>query len=247
MPSSNKYQVDSQNIAATVMRYEENYKLPSKIATVIKTFLYLVSNLFFIIVFVINFEILRDVIEYNIPQLPLEFFHAFYQNGLILGTTIIIWLTISFQGDYARGRFPSLVTLTGIFYNDVVCILFSVLVYYLDVRNIYFAYQIVLVIPIITIFLSSTFILDDCIELLSGKFVIFKDKPGKNKKRKGPKGELQPTDQPEPTEFVDLTPNIEEHNIIAANAALLAIPELNTKGHHGKAKSGKKDNTNEAK
>lgn len=199
----------SANIGTDANVRDTKLSSPPFLSFVVAT--YFLSNLIFLLTFFVNFPVVRDAIPWdNIEDILLSI-RENYVFAMIAAASVLLIDTVVIYSNFVKRRFPSLLSFSSTVYNDIMCILFGVIVYINDIRNIYFSMQITLLIPIITILLSSVFILDDYHDLRTGRY---NTPPEKRKK-----GELQIADVP----AMNRTSSAE---IAAANAAKLAIPNL---------------------
>ncbi len=191
---------------------------------------YFLSNLIFLLTFLVNFPVVRDAIPWeNVEDLLLSV-RENYVFATIAAAAVLLIDTIVIYSNFVKRKFPSLLSFSSLIYNDIMCIVFAVIVYINDIRNIYFSMQITLLIPIITIILSSVFIIDDYHDLRTGKY----STPVEKRK----KGELQIADVP----AMNRTSSAE---IAAANAAKLAIPNLSAKAEEPETVEEKPEETPE--
>lgn len=202
----------SANIETDANARDTKLSSPPFLSFVVAT--YFLSNLIFLLTFFVNFPVVRDAIPWDNIEDVLLSIRENYVFAMIAAASVLLIDTVVIYSNFVKRRFPSLLSFSSIVYNDIMCILFAVIVYINDIRNIYFSMQITLLIPIITILLSSVFILDDYHDLRTGRYTTPLEK------RK--KGELQIADVP----AMNRTSSAE---IAAANAAKLAIPNLSAK------------------
>ncbi len=202
----------SANIGTDTNARNTKLSSPPFLSFVVAT--YFLSNLIFLLTFLVNFPVVRDAIPWNNVEDLLLSIRENYVFAMIAATCVSFIDTLVVYSNFVKRKFPSLLSFSSIIYNDIMCIVFAVIVYINDIRDIYFSMQITLLIPIITILLSSVFIIDDYHDLRTGKYVT----PLERRK----KGELQIADVP----AMNRTSSAE---IAAANAAKLAIPNLTTK------------------
>lgn len=177
---------------------------------------YFLSNLIFLLTFLVNFPVVRDSIPWENVEEVLLSVKDNYVFAMIAAAFVSLIDTIVIYSNFVKRKFPSLPSFSALIYNDIMCILFAAVVYMYDVRNIYFSMQITLLIPIITILLSSVFVIDDYHDLRTGKYSV--------PLPKSKKGELQIADVP----VMNRTSSAES---AAANAAKLAIPVLTAKSN----------------
>ncbi len=202
----------SANIGTDANASDTKFSSPPFLSFVVVT--YFLSNLIFLLTFLVNFPVVRDAISLGNLEDWLLSVKDNYIFAMIAAAAIILIDTIVIYSNFVKRRFPSLLSFSSLIYNDIMCIVFATIVYINDVRDIYFSMQITLLIPIITILLSSVFIIDDYHDLRTGKYT-----PPSAKRKKG---ELQIADVP----AMNRTSSAE---IAAANAAKLAIPNLSAK------------------
>lgn len=175
---------------------------------------YFLSNLIFLLTFLVNFPVVRDAITFGDLQELLLSVRENYIFALIAAACVAIIDTLVIYTNFVKRKFPSILSFAALIYNDIMCVIFAVIVYINDVRDVYFSMQVTLLIPIITILLSSVFVIDDYHDLRTGRYT------APTEKRR--KGELQIADVP----VMNRTSTAE---IAAANAAKLAIPTLTSK------------------
>lgn len=209
MPDSYEF---SAGIGTDVKAREAKLSSPPFLSFVVAT--YFLSNLIFLLTFLVNFPVVRDAIPWNNVEKLFLAVRDNYVFAMIAAAAVSLIDAVVIYSNYVKRKFPSMLSFSTIIYNDIMCILFAAIVYINDVRNIYFSMQITLLIPIITILLSSVFIIDDYHDLRAGRYSPPSAKPKK--------GELQIADVP----AMNRTSSAE---IAAANAAKLAIPVLSAK------------------
>lgn len=202
----------SANIGTDANARDTKLSSPPFLSFVVAT--YFLSNLIFLLTFLVNFPVVRDAIPWDNVEDVLLSIRENYVFAMIAATCVLFIDTLVVYSNFVKRKFPSFLSFSSIIYNDIMCIVFAVIVYINDIRDIYFSMQITLLIPIITILLSSVFIIDDYYDLRTGKYAT----PLERRKR----GELQIADVP----AMNRTSSAE---IAAANAAKLAIPNLTAK------------------
>ncbi len=201
----------SANIGTEANSQDMKLSSPPFLSFVVAT--YFLANLIFLLIFLVNFPVVRDAISMG----QMETMMMAVKDNYILATIaagIVLFLdTIVIFSNSLKRRFPSTLSFCTVIYNDLMCAVFATIVYINDIRDTYFSLQITLLIPIITILLSSVFLIDDYHDLRTGKYTV----PTVRRK----KGELQIADIPAMT-------RTSSAEIAAANAAKLAIPTLTT-------------------
>ena len=183
---------------------------------------YILSSFVFLITLLIHIPILSDTISRIGFAFVINKILEFYIYADVIAALIIFISTIMIYSMFMTKRFPSFLSLAVVIYNDITCIASSVLIYNVDLRNIFFSFQVILLIPIITIILSSVFLMDDYHDLHKGKYI----PPPAKKHRK--KGELLSAQAPDfytydENRFDTSAP----HDQIIENAARMAVPKLN--------------------
>ncbi len=202
----------SANIETEANTKNARFSSPPFLSFVVAT--YFLSNLIFLLTFLVNFPVVRDAISIGNLEQWLLSVRDNYIFAMFAAAAVSLIDTVVIYSNFVKRRFPSLLSFSSLIYNDIMCIIFATIVYINDVRDIYFSMQITLLIPIITILLSSVFIIDDYYDLRTGRYT-----PPSEKRKKG---ELQIADVP----AMNRTSSAE---IAAANAAKLAIPNLTSK------------------
>lgn len=202
----------SANIGTEAPTQDMKLSSPPFLSFVVAT--YFLANLIFLMIFLVSFPVVRDAIAFGQVEAIMMAIKDNYVIATIAASIILFIDTIVIFSNFVKRRFPSTLSFCTLIYNDIMCAVFTTIVYINDVRDTYFSMQITLLIPIITILLSSVFVIDDYHDLRTGKYTI----PSARRKR----GELQIADMP----AMNRTSSAE---IAAANAAKLAIPTLTSK------------------
>ena len=144
--------------------------LPKKWAASLYTFVYLACQLVFLLTTLGNMPALRDTIKFN--QTLISIFDTHYMTACLVAGTCEFIIGILAVYMFIDRRWPTLLTLVAGLVNFLVCILAVLGIYILDLRNVYFTLQVTFAIPVIAIFLSSVFLIDDTLDLLNDRFEV---------------------------------------------------------------------------
>lgn len=224
--------------------------LPSHALVIILTVFYLLAQLSFFMITITSMPIIKDTLDMSTPfratyaALADKYnWYASILSGIIQFVCIIV-VSYLFTGR----RWPTLITTITMIVNLIICALSCAGLYILDLRNIYFTFQVTFLIPIISIFLSSVFLIDDTVDLLRGKYEMHISNTTRNvqeklvdrqeKRQKKAKGTLRAAQNPNaevirvPRQEMPLRPapqpeNPQVHAQEIANAAELAVPNIN--------------------
>ena len=177
-----------------------------------------------IFAFIVNFPIIIDALTsggFRDFLIEAKSYYIYPAIAALVITNIDLFIIYA---NFMKRKFPTVLSFVALIYNDIVCIIFFIIVYIVDIKNIYFTMQSVLTIPIITIMLSTVFMIDDYIDLIKGRYTA--------PEQKAKKGTLQTAEIP-----LELRTSTAE--VAAANAAKLAIPELHI--HSSNAAAAKEE------
>ncbi len=119
-----------------------------------------------------NIPAIKDTINFTGYEWFPVFFNTYYIWFCIVAGTIELILCCVALYLFAERHWPTLLTIIMMWVNMVVCNATATGLYLLDLRQIYFSLQVTFAIPILSIFLSSVFLIDDAIDLAKGKFEI---------------------------------------------------------------------------
>lgn len=146
--------------------------LPRRPFVICYTIIFLLAQLVFFIITLSSMPIIKDTVDTS-----KAFNHAFaayvdeyylvacISASIIEGLALIIAIYL-----FAERHWPALITIITMSVNFLVCVLTFIGLYFIDLRNVYFTIQVTFLIPIITIFLSSVFIIDDTADILNGNY-----------------------------------------------------------------------------
>ena len=201
----------------------DNHPLPKKGGMVLCCILYFFSSALFFLAAFLKMPLFGEVIEFGSLRPVISVFQSLFPSFSSIPLTIMYFVTLVMYTKFVKNRYPTIYTLVSIVYNDIACTIFAIIYYSINLRQIYFTKPVVFIIPVLTIILSSVFILDDTIDLLKNKFEVSNKVKQKKKKRK--KGELQMTEVPE-FSIASIQEITEAHAKAAAKAAEMAIPSL---------------------
>lgn len=144
--------------------------LPAKWFSVLFTIIFLLCQLVFFLTTIGNMPVLIDTIDLTGFEKFATLFNKYYFYFCsVAGITELAMCITTFFLFYDR-KWPTLLTFITMCLNWLICTLTICGLYLLDLRNVYFTFQATFAIPIISIFLSSVFIIDDTIDLQRGKF-----------------------------------------------------------------------------
>lgn len=213
-------------------------KLPSKKAAVIFTIVYLITQLIFLVTVLGNMPLLVDTIDFTNHRTLATSFNNYYIYFDIAAGVIQIIQAVFLARFFTNNGWPALITFITVILNILICLSASIGLYIIDLRNIYYTIQITFAIPIVLIFLSAVFIIDDTADLINGKFKIHVSKATASAQRKfrqqqeriQNRGVLEKIEK-ENDDFVMLSQeeSLQQHQQIIADAALMAIPDLGDK------------------
>ncbi|MBO4445490.1 MAG: hypothetical protein IK036_01680 [Clostridia bacterium] len=146
--------------------------LPGKGFVIIFTTLYLLAQLSFFTITLISMPLIKDTIDMTTPTRAalMSFIGKYYIYGCIIAAAIELVAIIIVAYTFTNRRWPALITCVTMVANLVICILTFVGLYVIDLRNVYFTIQVTFLIPIISMFLTSVFIIDDTVDILSNKY-----------------------------------------------------------------------------
>lgn len=88
----------------------------------------------------------------------------------IVCTSLVVLLSIVFFVFKVLKRFPPTITIIALGLNSVVCVIVQALFYVFDKFDIFFDFQFLYIIPLITIILSGVFLIYDFIDYSSGTY-----------------------------------------------------------------------------
>lgn len=219
----------------------ENKPLPRRAFIVFFTLIFLIAQLVFFIITLMSMPIIKDTIDMSsrFNQIFAATLDEYYLVACISASVIEGLCLIIASYLFAERHWPALITLITMSVNFLVCLLTFIGLYFIDLRNVYFTIQVTFLIPIITIFLSSVFIIDDTVDVLNGKYEKHLSKITRNvqerldtsiekTRTKTKRGTLRPADNPN-RELVRI-PATEEGTLLRANdisqAAANTIPDL---------------------
>lgn len=146
--------------------------LPGRGFVIVFTTLYLLSQLSFFMVTLTSMPIIKDTMDMTTPfrSAYVAFADKFYIYACLLAGTIELVEIIIASRLFTNRRWPALITVITMFVNLIICALTILGIYIIDLRNVYFTLQVTFLIPIISIFLSCVFLMDDTLDLLNGKY-----------------------------------------------------------------------------
>lgn len=202
--------------------------LPKKSGVVICGILYVLANAVFFIAAFLAMPLFGEVVEFGRLQPAVSVFRELFPNFSFIFLAVMLLVTLVMYSKYVKKGYPTFLTLISLLYNDIACTVFALIYYSINLRQVYFTNAVVFIIPVMTIVLSSVFIIDDTYDIIRDKFEVpikKKDKPKKKKKAK--KGELKMAEVPAPT-IATIQEITELHEKAAAKAAEIAIPSLKT-------------------
>lgn len=210
-------------------------KLPKNSTAIIFTAVFLITQLIFLVTVLGNMPLLVDTIDFTNHRTLATMFNKYYIYFDIAAGTIQIAQTLLLTRFFTNNGWPALITFITIIFNTIICLAASTGLYIIDLRNIYYTIQITFAIPIITIFLSSVFLIDDTTDLINGKFKIHVSKATASAQRKfrqqqeriTNRGILSKIDEQD-DDFIILSQEetLQQHQQIISNAAQMAIPDL---------------------
>lgn len=155
------------------MPKNDSMQLPGKKTAIILTIVFLLSNFIFIVTMLGSMPMLQDTIHIkNLSAITTYFNRNIFYFDLVAGIVQAITI-LSIMSMFPTTGFPSLLSYIAATQNFIICSLFSLFLYFVDLRNTPFTLQIILVIPIVIIFLSSVFLIDDTADLIRDKYVIY--------------------------------------------------------------------------
>ena len=212
-------------------KQEAPRELPKKRFMLIVTITYCIASFIFLVTLFGNMPILKDTI--NLGRFD-DFNVFFNQNFLIFdvvasGISFIDFCILAVI--FVKKGFPSLFTYITVFWCYFVNTIFSAWLYYLAIHDIYIGLeQIVFSIPVILIFISNTFLIDDLGDLYRGKYHMYYSRKMRRlfRTRKVEGAEAAYED----LERIEKSEKEEPHNAVRAKsddivgAAAMAIPEL---------------------
>lgn len=242
---------------------DETKKTPGKLSSFFTIVLYNTGNLIFLVSIILHLPFLIDTINFDQSYRAVQLFDSMYFFFDIGAALVQLVCGIIILCIFGSKQFPTLLSVIASLINLVVCTFFSVLIYIVDLRNIYFSLQILYLIPIITIFLSSIFLYDDLLDLLRNRFRPTeydlpedkkkkakgknseKDTSKKSKKKKSKKGELKSAKRPDEETLIIPEDSFFNQQKIISSAAEKAIPNLSNKSDvSGKGITNDKSNSN---
>lgn len=121
-----------------------------------------------------------------------SFFNSFlynfyvYHSKTVMITSVCVVAAMSGITFILRKKkgFPSKLSVITMFYNFVVIAAFALFFFLLDYLNIFYSYQSVFIIPLITSVLSIVFLIADTVDYFLGRLPVSKPKEPKEKKAK---------------------------------------------------------------
>lgn len=210
-------------------------KLPKNSTAMIFTAVYLVTQLIFLITVLGNMPLLVDTIDFTNHRTLATMFNNYYIYFDVAATVIQIAQTILLARFFSNNGWPALITFVTIVINTIVCLSASIGLYIIDLRSIYYTLQITFAIPIVLIFLSSVFLIDDTVDLMNGKFKIHVSKATASAQRKFRQQQERITnrttlskDEDQDDNFIMISQedSLQQHQQIISDAAQKAIPDL---------------------
>lgn len=210
-------------------------KLPSKRNAAIFTTIFLITQFFYLVTVLGNFPILKDT--FDVSGMPR--FATFYNEGFIYFdiacTTIQIILFLFVCRAFSNKGYPSLISFIFFFWNIIVCTVYSVWIYLYDTRSMSFQFQLVFLIPIAIIFMTSVFVIEDFADLARGNYEAYVSKPTREaqKKFKQQTVRVQNTvkrtqnnsEASERISYLSAEETLQQHQQKIADAALKTIPD----------------------
>lgn len=210
-------------------------KLPKNSTAIIFTVVYLITQLIFLITVLGNMPLLVDTIDFTNHRMLATSFNKYYIYFDILAAAIQVAQAILLARFFSNNGWPALITFVTIVINTIVCLAASIGLYIIDLRSIYYTLQITFAIPIVLIFLSAVFLIDDTVDLINGKFKIHVSKATASAQRKFRQQQERITNrtalnkienQDDDFVMVSQEESLIQHQQIISDAAQKAIPDL---------------------
>ncbi len=204
----------------------EERKKPSKPFMAFVIILYNLANLVVLISILLHLPFIIDTVDFGSVQHIVDYVRKIYYHFNLIASFVELICILSIYAVWGTRGFPSTLSLIASLYNFIVCTGFALLMYITDMREIYAYFQIIFLIPIITIFLSSVFLIDDFFDLLRGKF---KFENRTEEKKKKVKGELKAAENPNKDVIVSPAESIHLQQNVISSAAEKAVPSIGKK------------------
>lgn len=144
--------------------------LPKKWFAILYTTVFLLCQASFFLTTIGNMPVFVDTIDLTGHESFAIFFNTYYIYFCICAGTIELLMCLFTSYIFADRKWPTFLTFVMMCANMLICNATAVGLYLLDLRNVYFTFQATFAIPIISIFLSSVFMIDDTVDLINGKF-----------------------------------------------------------------------------
>ncbi len=145
-------------------------KGPNKPFSLFTIIFYNIANLIFLMTILFHLPFLNDTINFNQSYHILNLFDEVYFSLDIGAALLQLVCVIIILSVFGSKGFPTFLSVISAGVNFVVSTLFSIIIYIVDLRDIYFSLQVLYLIPVITIFLSSIFLYDDLFDLLRNRY-----------------------------------------------------------------------------
>lgn len=220
---------------------ENKTKNSGKLSSLFTIVLYNIGNLIFLVSIILHLPFLIDTVNFDGVYEAFEIFNKTYLLFDIGASLAQLACVIAILCIFGSRRFPTELSLATSITNFITCTFFSVLIYIVDLKDVYFSLQILYLIPIITIFLSSIFLYDDLFDLLRNRYRPSESEleekrksqkkkdvdNSKHKKAKKKKGELKSAERPDENALIMPEDSFFNQQKIISSAAERAIPDLN--------------------
>lgn len=220
---------------------ENKTKNSGKLLSLFTIVLYNIGNFIFLVSIILHLPFLIDTVNFDSVYEAFKIFNKTYFLFDIGASLSQLACIIAILCIFGSKRFPTELSLVTSIVNFTVSTFFSVLIYIVDLKGVYFSLQILYLIPIITIFLSSIFLYDDLFDLLKNRYRPSENEleekrksqkkkdadDSKHKKAKRKKGELRPAERPDENTLIIPEDSFFNQQKIISSAAERAIPDLN--------------------
>lgn len=215
----------------------KNKKIPPvrKKTAAILTLTFLVAEFIFIVTMLGSMPMLQDTIHIkNLDEIS-TFFNRYIFYFDVIATFIVVIDLVMVLRIFPVHGFPSFVAYFAMVGNFVTCAIASIFLYFVDLRGIDANLQIFLILPLVFIFLSSVFLIDDTFDLFRGKYTPYIPKKMRaqyttrkiaedDSAHKGAEKDIESADNTSAEEKINEYLKNQRDRI--ANAALKTIPKL---------------------
>ncbi len=152
------------------MAKNKTLPLPSKKTAVLLTLTFLFAEFIFIVTMLGSMPMLQDTIHIKNLDAISTFFNRYIFYFDVIATLIQVVDIVTILTLFPATGFPSFIAYLAVVGNFVACAIASIVLYLVDLRSIDANLQILLIIPLVLIFLSSVFMIDDTFDLLRNRY-----------------------------------------------------------------------------